>query len=153
MNAASSSVLGFDFGTKRIGVAVGQTITRTANPLATVRASDGRPDWFAINALIDAWTPGAIVVGMPINMDGSEHTLAPAALRFAGQLAGRFGLPVYTVDERLSSYEARSREPERKRGPVDAIAAQVILETWFADPAPHSESWRGPRVENRDCSF
>ncbi|MDQ3564665.1 MAG: Holliday junction resolvase RuvX [Pseudomonadota bacterium] len=151
MNAASSSVLGFDFGTKRIGVAVGQTITRTANPVATVRASDGRPDWSAINALIDAWTPGSIVVGMPVNMDGSEHTLAPAALRFAGQLAGRFGLPVYTVDERLSSYEARSREPERKRGPVDAIAAQVILETWFADPAPHSE--RDPRVENGDCSF
>ena len=73
MNAPSSSVLGFDFGTKRIGVAVGQTITCTANPLATVRASDGRPDWSAINALIDVWTPAAIVVGMPVNMDGSEH--------------------------------------------------------------------------------
>jgi len=126
------SILAFDYGERRIGVAAGQTVSSTATPLKTLVARKNGPDWEAISALIKAWEPDALVVGLPINMDGTEHALAPAVERFTRQLRGRFGRPVYTVDERLTSWEARGRLGGAEREGLDAVAAQVILETWLA---------------------
>lgn len=124
-------MLGFDFGTRRIGVAVGQTLTGTANPLAVLPNAGGGPDWRGIRSLIDTWTPEFLVVGVPIHLDSTEHGVARAALRFARQMHGRYRLAVHTVDETLSSYEARWRIGGRGAEAVDAVAAQVILETWL----------------------
>lgn len=120
----------FDYGQKRIGIAVGQNLTATATPLDTVPVRNGRPDWPHIAEIIKRWQPGALVVGRPLNMDGSRQPMTDAADRFARRLEGRFHLPVHLADERLSSYEARQRL-KRDRD-LDAMAAQVILETWLA---------------------
>ena len=126
-------VLGFDYGTRWIGVAAGQTVTATASPLCTIPVRHSKPDWPSLNALIQDWEPDALVVGLPVNTDGTEHELAPAVMRFVRQLRSRYGLPVYTIDERLSSCEAQTRLVGAQRGiGVDAVAAQVILETWFS---------------------
>lgn len=133
--AAGATVLGFDFGTKRIGVAVGQAITSSASPLATVRATDGRPDWDHITRLVREWKPAALVVGLPYNMDDSEAGVAPSVRRFARQLEGRYHLPVHLVDERLTSVEAeRHLGPgAAEKGQLDSLAATFILETWLRD--------------------
>ncbi len=126
-------LLGFDFGTRRIGVAVGQRITGTARPLLTIRVAQDRPDWEAIGALMAQWQPEAVVVGLPLNMDGSEQVITARARRFSRQLNGRFGLPVHLMDERLSTREAARRLEEDGR-PVthlDPHAAAVILESWL----------------------
>lgn len=141
MNTVTGAVLGFDYGATRIGVAVGQTITRTASPVATLPASHGRPDWNEIAALIAEWQAVALIVGLPINMDGTPGTTTTAAQRFARQLEGRFALPVHLVDERLSSRTAEERLavshlPKKRRHDkraVDAFAAQIILESWLND--------------------
>lgn len=131
----SITVLGFDYGRSRIGVAVGQSITGTASAIETVRADQGKPDWLAIERLIKEWQPQRFVVGMPKNMDGSEHQLTAIITRFGNQLHGRFGLPVSYVDERLSSREAeRSLMPgqaKKDKGVIDRVAAQLILQTWL----------------------
>ncbi len=134
------TLLSFDFGKKRIGVAVGQTLTSTSSPVDTVKAVDGKPDWEAISLLIAKWAPDALVVGLPLNMDGTEHDMSQAARRFSNQLHGRFNLPVYLVDERLTSVNATAilnenasrKKHRRKKGNIDKIAAQLILETWFS---------------------
>lgn len=130
---ASSALLGFDFGSKNIGVAVGDAQTRTANPLSTIQVRDGKPDWSSIESLIETWQPGALIIGLPLNMDGTAHAVTESARRFSRQLHGRFNLPVELIDERLSSLEAQSRLSEAGRGKraLDPVAAQVILETWF----------------------
>ncbi len=125
------TLLGFDFGRCRIGVAVGQTITGSASPLPVISCRDFKPDWQTIQKLIREWEPDALVVGMPVNMDGSDHELQERVLRFTRQLKGRFRLNVHTIDERLSSFEAESRTDEARRYGVDSVSAQVILETWF----------------------
>lgn len=126
--------LGFDYGTKRIGVAVGQQLTRSASPLETLAVKDG-PDWAAITRLISTWKPSALIVGLPLNLDGTEHALSAAARRFSNQLHGRYNLPVHTVDERLSSYTAQHRavtwRSGRSKENIDEIAAQIILEAWL----------------------
>ena len=127
MNA--QTLLCLDFGEKRIGVAVGQALTRTATPLETIAVRHGRPDWDRLARLVESWQPGAIVVGNPVNMDGSRQKVTASADRFARRVAGRFNLPVYRADERLSTFEARLRN--RRGGHDDAIAAQVILESWL----------------------
>lgn len=131
----ASTLLAFDFGLKRIGVAVGQTQTRSASPLETVAVKRERPDWPAIAELIETWTPDALVVGLPLNMDGTEQDMTLRAKRFGRQLEGRFRLPVHLVDERLSSREAKSRLQDQGRieDSADAVAAQVILEDWFSE--------------------
>ncbi len=132
--ARPRTLLAFDFGLKRIGVAVGQTQTRSANPLETVAVKRERPDWPAIAKLIGTWTPDALVVGLPLNMDGSEQEMTHRAKRFGRQLEGRFGMPVHLVDERLSTREARNRlqlEGRVDQG-ADPVAAQIILEDWFS---------------------
>ncbi len=125
------SLLCFDFGSKRIGVAVGQTITQTANPLQTVINKNNSPDWKTIEQLIETWQPDALVVGQPLNMMNEVQEMTIAAEKFMRQLHGRFHLPVYSIDERLSSFEAAQRTG-RMTG-LDPVAAQAILETWFAE--------------------
>lgn len=130
------TLLGFDYGTHKIGVAVGQTLTATANPLTTLSAVQQRPDWEAIARLIEEWQPEALVVGLPYEMTDREAEVAERAKRFARQLHGRFHLPVHMVDERLTSREAWNRlgrEAHRDVTRVDAMAAKLILETWLND--------------------
>lgn len=124
------TLFGFDYGERRIGLAVGQTITRSASPLAIISVDDGQPDWTALSRLFEEYAPRAFVVGMPTNDDGSEHPLAARVTRFCNQLRARYSVPVETSNEFLSSVEAQSRtgrDPSR----LDAVAAQVILETWL----------------------
>ena len=115
LESRPQSIVAFDYGTKRIGVAVGQTVSGTASPVATVRSRAGNPDWNAIRAIIESFAPEALVVGIPIEVnegeDTIEHPMTRPVMRFADQLHGLFGLPVHIVDERLSTYEARSRAP------------------------------------------
>ena len=125
------TLLCFDYGTKRIGVAVGQSITGTASPLDIIHVHNNKPDWKAIAHLIDNWKPDALVVGVPLQMDSKRQDMTIAADKFARQLEGRFHLQVYGIDERLSSFEAAQRT--KKNTSLDAVAAQAILETWFAE--------------------
>ena len=126
-----ATLLCFDFGTKRIGVAVGQTLTDTATPLEIIPVRNQRPDWDRIGALIRRWHPQALVVGNPLNIDGSRHRLTACADKFVDKLQGRFRLPVLRADERLTTVEARSRQRDKQC--IDHIAAQVILESWLQD--------------------
>ena len=123
-------VMAFDFGTTKIGIAVGQKITGTATPVAIVKARDGIPRWPVIDQLMEEWQPTVLVVGLPINMDGTESEMSKAATRFSRRLHGRYGIGIELMDERLSSFEAREFETPDQ---LDAIAAKLILETWLAD--------------------
>ena len=129
-----TTLLGFDYGTAKIGIAVGQTITGTATPLTTLRAVQQRPNWQGIGDLIASWQPSELVVGLPCDIDGSETEIANLAKRFARQLEGRYHLPVHMIDERLTSMEARQQLQRRPKNfdELDAIAAGLILETWFS---------------------
>lgn len=130
-----STLLGFDFGPRKIGVAVGQTVTGSASALTTVRSRREKPDWSRIEQLVSEWQPDGAVVGLPYNMDDTETELAPNARRFARQLQGRFGLDVHLVDERLTSLEARRRlgKSATSLEAIDAMAAKLILETWLSE--------------------
>lgn len=143
----TQTLLGFDYGLKRIGVAVGQQLTGTATALATVRAHDGKPDWDAISRLINQWQPDAVVVGLPLNMDGTYHELSYQAKRFGNQLSGRYNLPAHFVDERLSSLEAeqtlKASAGKIQAEDIDKMAARIILETWLAQPDAAEENSRG----------
>ena len=129
-----TTFLGFDFGTAKIGVAVGQSITGTATPLVTLRTVQQHTDWRRIGELIATWQPAELVVGLPCDIDGRETDIAAPAKRFARQLEGRYRLQVHMVDERLTSMEARRHLRRRPRNieELDAIAAGLILETWFS---------------------
>jgi putative Holliday junction resolvase len=130
-------ILGFDFGTKRIGVAVGQTITRTATPLTTLAATQGVPDWRLVKQLVDTWQPKALVVGIPLNMDGTEQKVTKLARTFANALKRETKLPVFGTDERLTTVAARADifETQGYRGlqqsQVDAHAAALLLTEWL----------------------
>lgn len=148
MPEAVQTAIGFDFGMKRIGAAVGQSLTGSASPLGVVAVRSGEPDWEAIAGLIREWRPGALVVGLPYNMDLSEQDMTHRARHFAEQLTERFPLPVHTVDERLSSREAEAALKEQRqqgrrritRADIDGAAACVILESWFnSKQGTHSE--------------
>ncbi|MBQ74335.1 MAG: Holliday junction resolvase RuvX [Gammaproteobacteria bacterium] len=123
--------MAFDFGRNKIGIAVGQTVTKTATPIAIIRARDGIPDWLEIEKLVKEWQPGLFVVGLPINMDDSPSEMSRLAEKFGRRLRGRFNIPYEMMDERLTSYEARSNESSDK--PIDDVAAQLILESYFQD--------------------
>jgi putative Holliday junction resolvase len=129
------TLLGFDFGTRRIGVAVGEMMLGEARPLTTIAAEDNAHRFAAIASLIAEWQPVALIVGLPLALDGSEHDMTARCRRFANQLRGRFRLPVEFADERLSSAVAETalREDGRAvtRAAIDAAAAAVILQTWF----------------------
>ena len=134
-----SVLLGFDFGTKKIGIAVGQVITGVATPLSIIKAENGKPSWQVIEDLIKKWKVEAFVVGIPYNMDGSEQNTTAMAKKFANRLADRFKLPTYHVDERLTTVEARQalfdsmKHSKIKPGDIDCYAAKLILESWFED--------------------
>jgi len=131
-NKSPQTLLAFDFGMKKIGVAVGQTVTKSATPLNKLPAKDGIPDWGSIKDLINEWKAKALVVGVPYNMDGSEQEITHAAKKFGNRLQERFQLPIYFVDERLTTVEAKSdlRHPSSL---VDSYAAKLILETCFRE--------------------
>ena len=133
------TLLAFDYGTKNIGVATGQTITSSANSQPPLKAKDGVPDWNQVEKLITEWKPDLVLVGLPLNMDDSESELSARARKFANRLHGRFGVKIELVDERLSSFEAKGEVMSRggsrdyKNNPVDSIAARLILEGWLAN--------------------
>lgn len=137
-------ILAFDFGTKRIGVAVGQELTGTATPLEPLTARDGIPDWNKLGALINQWQPDAFVVGIPLNMDGSVSEMALRARKFCNRLHGRFHKPSFGMDERLSSFDAKSQinatsDAAETKISVDSMAAKLILESWFQQQRNHTE--------------
>ncbi|WP_407650276.1 Holliday junction resolvase RuvX [Halomonas eurihalina] len=132
-------ILGFDFGTRRIGVAVGNELTRSARPLDPLPARDGIPDWTRVARLVDEWRPDLFVVGLPLNMDGTESDMSTRARKFGKRLFGRYGIPFEMADERGSTREAKAiardaghRGNYRDDG-VDGLAAVLILEGWLAD--------------------
>ncbi len=125
-------VLGFDYGSKKIGVAVGQSITGQATPLEVIPARQQKPDWGRIEKLIKTWQPRYLIVGIPWREDASASPVTAAAQRFSRQLEGRFNVTTKTINEYLSSYEAAERVGSKSQ-PLDAWAAQVILETWFGE--------------------
>ena len=135
--SGQGTVLGFDFGERFIGVAVGESMLGVAHPLQTVDAEANDARFAAIAALLKEWRPALLVVGLPLALDGTEHELTRRARRFARQLEGRFGLPVAFADERLSSTEAASRLRDIGRGGREnknlthSVAAQVILQSYF----------------------
>ena len=129
-------VLAFDYGLRRIGVAVGNALTGTATALPVLPARDGVPDWERIRHLIGEWGPALLLVGLPLNMDGTPSAMSERAARFSRRLHGRFGIRCELMDERLSSFEARDRMAgEQGRTALDSVAACVILESWFAERA------------------
>jgi putative Holliday junction resolvase len=139
-------VLAFDFGEKRIGVAVGDLTLRIAHPLTTIAADDNATRFAAIGALIAEWHPVRLVVGLPMHADGTEHEVSRLARRFAHRLEGRFGLPAALVDERLSSRSAESRlresgvRAQKIEQSLDAAAAQEILQAYFESKSARSVS-------------
>ena len=132
LHKPTQTLLGFDYGRKRIGVAVGQQLTCSATALTTVQAKDGKPDWSAISRLLEEWKPDALVVGIPYHMDGTEQDMTHAARRFGRQLEGRYKLPVHHAEERLTSYVVESGLNDTKgKMAIDPLSAQVILQDWL----------------------
>ncbi|QEA38403.1 Holliday junction resolvase RuvX [Pistricoccus aurantiacus] len=134
-------ILAFDFGTRRIGVAVGNELTASARALESLPARDGIPDWERVTRLVAEWQPDLFVVGLPLNRDDSESAMSQRARKFGKRLYGRYGKPLEMMDERGSTWEAKaiaresgyrdSRKSYREQG-VDGLAAVLILESWFA---------------------
>lgn len=130
--------MAFDYGIKQIGVAIGQTLTGQARPLCQLKARDGIPDWQQIQNLLDEWQPQALVVGLPLNMDGSPSPMCDRAKKFARRLHGRFNIVVHTQDERLSTFAAKDlqeqlggRPQSYRTDPVDSLAAAIILQDYL----------------------
>jgi putative Holliday junction resolvase len=131
------TILGFDFGKKYIGVAVGQEITGLASPLGSVKARDGIPDWDKMTKFMQEWQPDFIVVGLPLNMDGSEQPLTHDAKKFGNRVSGRFGVKVEFQDERLTTATAKEAlfaeggYRNLKKDNIDAASAKLIIESYF----------------------
>ncbi|NOQ15709.1 MAG: Holliday junction resolvase RuvX [Methyloprofundus sp.] len=137
-NLSSASYLGFDFGNKKIGTATGQLATKTASPLETIRSIQQVPNWQKISQLIAEWQPVGLVVGVSRQADGSDNPITPRMLKFCRQLQGRYSLPVFQVDEALSTFEAKQmlyddvQLSAAKLWEVqDQLAAQLILQSWL----------------------
>lgn len=136
-NKAPQTLLGFDFGTKSIGVATGQMITATAQPIDAIKANDGIPNWDIVEKVITEWQPDLVVIGLPLNMDGTEQLITQRAKKFANRLNGRFGVKIALQDERLTTASAKEFIFERggfkalDKGKVDSISAALILESWM----------------------
>lgn len=126
-----TTVIGFDFGTRWIGIAVGQTLTRRARPLDAIKFGD----WDAVKKLVDAWQPQLFIVGLPLNMAGGKQEMSERAERFGRQLEGRFGIPAEMVDERLTTREAYQIAIENDRRhsktEIDSLSAVLITESWL----------------------
>ncbi len=133
----SGVFLSFDFGTKKIGVAVGQKVTSSATPLDLIRSQNGKPNWSDIEKVIQQWQPDELIVGLPLKTDNSEQTVTKSVKRFSNQLRERFKRPVHLVDERYTSVDARQQLFDEggykalKKSNVDSFAAKLMLEQWF----------------------
>lgn len=148
--ARPSVALGFDYGVRRIGVAVGQMITGTATPLITLQQRGGQPDWKAIAALVQEWKPSALVLGLPGGPPEAARQLKAAINAFQHELEARFELPVHTVDEAYTSVEAyhhvktnRQSEKTPKRigkQEIDKVAAAILLEAWMSNARPRRQT-------------
>ncbi|MDR3389179.1 MAG: Holliday junction resolvase RuvX [Rudaea sp.] len=137
--------MGFDYGARRIGVAVGNGLTRNARALEVIANGGHGPDWRRLDLLLREWRPAALLVGLPLTMDGTEQPTSIAARAFAAALSERYGVAMHLVDERLSSHEAARRFADRRaRGEsrrkhaqtLDAVAAEIIIETWLSAAPP-----------------
>lgn len=140
----SGTVLAFDFGIKKIGVAVGQNVTGQATPLCILKAVNGQPNWQYLQSLVDEWLPSALVVGLPLNLDGSMQSIAEQAKGFAKQLKKRFTLAVALVDETLTTKAARIELKEQEQYQqaselVDSYAAKLIFESWWREQHEHTQ--------------
>jgi len=139
-----NNYLCFDYGLKRIGAAIGNDLTNTARELKPLKATDGIPNWNDIEKLINEWQPKAVIIGLPLNMDGSESELSTRARKFGNRIHGRFHVSVETQDERLSSYEAKGIAMQEHGNldfgdhSVDGLAACLILESWFSSRGEHN---------------
>ncbi|MCK4492939.1 MAG: Holliday junction resolvase RuvX [Methylococcales bacterium] len=136
----NETYLGFDFGSKKIGVAVGQVITGTASPLQTIKSINQTPNWEIITQLVNQWTPTGFVVGISTQEDGSDNIVTPRMRKFCRQLEGRYGRPVFQHDERLSTFEAKqllfdelNLSATKLWEVQDQLAAQLILQSWLLD--------------------
>ena len=131
-----SYIIAFDYGTKSIGVAIGQEITGTASPLAALKARDGIPDWSQIEKIYEEWKPDIVVVGLPLNMDGTSQEMTQRAQKFANRLHGRFRVKVDVADERLSTADAKAMLFELggykklTKDKIDSVSACVIFSSW-----------------------
>jgi putative Holliday junction resolvase len=134
---SSLTLLAFDYGLRHIGVAVGQRLISSANPLLVIKARDGVPDWQSVERVIREWQPDLLLVGLPLHMDGADSPMSERARKFARQLEGRFNKRVDMVDERLSSFAAKQNRREHAgdldfgSNTVDAEAAVIILQDWY----------------------
>jgi len=137
MAETSKTYLGFDFGLKHLGIAIAQTITRQANPLTTLRAKQGVPDWQALDKLVQTWAPQGLVVSIPLNMDGTEQPITAKARHFAARVKARYKLPIFEADERLTTREAKQALFEKggfkalKKSDIDKHSAALILQHWL----------------------
>ena len=128
--------MAFDFGTKNIGIAIGQEITKTASTFYSIHANDGLPDWVELDMIIKEWNPNLFVVGDPLNMDGTRSKIQDSSDKFSSALSKRYDINIEKTDERLSSREAKERLENIQMGIKDSrnkhsISAQIILEDWF----------------------
>ena len=148
---SAHTYLGFDYGTKHLGIAVGGSASGRAEALASTSVRQGIPDWSLLDRLISEWQPTALIVGLPLNMDDSENAMTRAARKFGHRLQGRYNLPVHLVDERLTSVDAKntlveSRVPwKQRKAKVDKLAAQTILQAYL-------DEQRRPKLEPRHAA-
>ncbi len=138
----TQTYLGFDFGHKKIGTAVGQLITKTASPLVTIKSINQVPNWDIITQLINEWQPSGLVVGISRQADGSDNPVTPRMLKFCRQLNGRYNLPVFQIDETLTTFEAKQMlyddlqvNASKLWAVQDQLAAQLILQSWLNEQA------------------
>lgn len=139
----SQTILAFDFGLRRLGVAVGQSLTQTAQPLTTLICNNGVPNWHEIEKLQRQWQADCVVIGLPLNKDGSDNTTTAATRKFAREIEQRLKLPVHLFDERYSSVSAEDilkakrqgieRRRQVRKQDIDRVAAAVILQNWFQE--------------------
>lgn len=134
----NQTIMAFDFGTTNIGIAVGYSHNQSSQPLPAIKAKDGVPNWDELKAKLEEWQPTKVVVGLPLNMDGTESEMSRRAKKFANRVHGRFGVACETLDERLTTFEAKQHakadghKGNYKEKPIDSLAAQLILEDWWS---------------------
>ena len=124
-------IIAFDYGEKKIGVAVGQTSTNTSSPLKIIFNKDNKTNWISISLLLDEWKPGLILLGKPLNMDGSESEIMKKVDKFYKELKSIYDADIEFVDERLTTFEAREILKDEKHDNVDAHAAKILIDNWF----------------------
>ena len=124
-------IIAFDYGEKKIGVAVGQTSTNTSSPLQIILNKDNKTNWVSISSLLDEWKPDLILLGKPLNMDGSESEIMKKVDKFYKELKSIYDADIEFVDERLTTFEAREILKDEKHDNVDAHAAKILIDNWF----------------------